>query len=219
MKTNETPQKTVNIVQQDNLLTDPGERHNNKEKSYYFDNSNICQSFGQMNIEKCIFIIFFIITYTSTILFHFKQIISNLLFYSVMITMSLDCFVMIVYLFILFKLKSENIFNKIPHLALKVNDWVIVSNTVGKCIVFALMMMDKNVAWLLLGILFLGKIVLEGYFLLISVKMFLFCPGARYLQEQSERNWSHIKYYVFCCDLEEQENPDYMKVEDIESFY
>ena len=55
---------------------------------------------------------------------------------------------------------------------------------------------------------------------MIAVKLFLFCPGARYLQEQSEKIWSFVKFYVLCFEVEqEQDNGEYTKIEDIESFY
>ena len=45
-----------------------------KEKNFYFyyDNANICQYYGQANIEKCIFLLFFNYLYLNNTLLLYK---------------------------------------------------------------------------------------------------------------------------------------------------
>ena len=45
-------------------------------------------------------------------------------------------------------------------------------------------------------------------------------PKSTNLLDFSERFMFYFKYYILCCDIEqEQENEEYTKIEDIESFY
>jgi hypothetical protein len=189
-----------------------------KERSFYFNNSNLCQYYGQSNIEKCLFILFFLITYTSTLMYHFYNIIPSLLFSVMLFTLIVDGISMIIYGMFLYKLKSDNMFDRLPQKLISVNDFMVMFNSFIKtgAIVFTCL----NWLGLVPMGLFFGKFIIEVYFMMVSVKIFLFCPGSRYVQEQSEKIWSFVKFYVFCCEEEQdQDINEYTKIEDIESFY
>lgn len=189
-----------------------------KEKSFYFNNSNLCQYYGQSNIEKCIFILFCLIIFASTLLYHFFPLFNSFVFYTILATLSADTVSLALYSFFLYRLRSENMFDKIPSEAIRANDFLIVFNSFGKCFVLVLVTLNF-IGWIPLCF-FVGKFLLEVYFMMVAVKLFLFCPGSRYFQEQSEKLWSFLKFYIFCCEIEqEQDLNEYTKIEDIESFY
>jgi hypothetical protein len=69
-------------------------------------------------------------------------------------------------------------------------------------------------------LLFASKYILEVYFILNSIKIFMFCPIIRTFQENLEKVIFYFKYYILCFDIEqEQISEEYTKIEDIESFY
>lgn len=189
-----------------------------KERSFFFNNSNICQYYGQSNIEKCIFILFFIITFTSTLLYHFFSLMNTFLFYAITTTLIADAISLVLYSFFLYRLRSENMFDNIPAQAIRMNDFLIVFNSIGKSLVLVLVTLNF-LGWVPFAF-FAGKYLIEVYFMMIAVKLFMFCPGARFVQEQSEKFWNFVRFYIFCCEVEqEQEYNEYTRLEEIESFY
>ena len=191
-----------------------------KEKNFYFyyDNSNICQYYGQSNIEKCLFLLFFLITYTITIIYYYITLMNNFLYYTIICSLSIDSLCFIFYCYFLYKLKSDEMFEKIPNILIKFNDYLIIFNSIIKTFIISIISVSF-IKWAPL-LLFFAKYILEIYFMLTSIKIFMFCPGIRNCQEFSERFMFYFKYYILCCDIEqEQENEEYTKIEDIESFY
>ena len=191
-----------------------------KEKNFYFyyDNANICQYYGQANIEKCIFLLFFLITYTSTILYYYINIMRKYFFYSIIITLSIDSLSFIIYCYFLYKLKSDEMFEKISNILIKFNEFLIICNSILK----SLILLIASIAFkqFIPLLLFFAKYILDVYFMLNSIKILMFCPCVRTLQENSDKFIFYFKYYILCCDIEQdQENEEYTKIEDIESFY
>jgi hypothetical protein len=132
---------------------------------------------------------------------------------------ALDIIISLLYLYFLIKLKSEQIFNKIPNAIINSSDVLILLNFIVKIVTITMIFVDISLLGITAIILFTFKFMIEFYFAVISVKLFMFCPCTLYVQEQSEKAWLWIKYYIFCCEVDEPENPDYTKLEDLESFY
>lgn len=219
MKTNESLNTFTPLLPNLTQGRDHGENNaaNKKDNHFYFDNANICLYYGQSNIEKCIFLLFFLVSLTMTLLFHYVNQADCLLFYSIVATFTADCLSLLMYCFLLLRLKSDNLFNVIPHCVIQGNDYLIVLNLIAKAVIFTLVCLNS------FGVIplamFALKFLMDIYFTLVSVKLFLFCPGARLLQEQSEKMWTYVKVYFFCIEDQDQELNEYMKIEDIESFY
>jgi len=62
-------------------------------------------------------------------------------------------------------------------------------------------------------------LLLDTYFIVISLKLFMLSPCMIGIQEFLQRLWNNVKYYVLCCEVEEPDQPDYTKLEELESFY
>ena len=191
-----------------------------KEKNlfFYYDNSNICQYYGQSNIEKCIFLLFFLVTYTSTIIYYYSNFMNKFIFYFIIISLTADLISFIIYCYILYKLKSDEMFEKIPCLIIKLNDFLIIFNFILKSLILSILSVTMN-KWIPF-LLFASKYILEVYFILNSIKNFMFCPIIHSFQENLEKLIFYFKYYILCFDFEQDQIlEEYTKIEDIESFY
>ena len=189
-----------------------------KTNKIYYDNSAISMSFGQHNIEKCLFVLLFIIIFSACVAYNYYTIIDTPFLISIITGCGVDLVVSIIYLYILLKLRSDNIFNKIPVSLITISDRIILANTVVKTIIFIMSIANYSLIWFSGFLLFFLKYVLEIYLALISVKLFMFCPCSIYVQEQTEKIWNGIKYYLFCCEIEQQENFNYSRLEELDSF-
>ena len=209
MKTNESTPRYIPLINK-----------SVKEKNifFYYDNSNICQYYGQSNIEKCIFLLFFLITYTSTVLYYYSNFMKQFLFFFSVISLTIDFISFIIYCYFLHKLKSDEMFEKIPCLLIKLNDCLIIFNFIFKTLILSIISVTLH-QWIPF-LLFASKYILEVYFILNSIKIFMFCPIIRTFQENLEKVIFYFKYYILCFDIEqEQISEEYTKIEDIESFY
>ena len=219
MKINDSSPTYIPLISNIRTPITPNEKIQNEKKYYYYyDNSNICQYYGQGNIEKCIFLLFFLITYTSTILYYYINIIGNFLFYFIILTLSIDSLSFIFYCYFLYKLKSDDIFEKILSILIQFNDTLIIINSIFKTFVLSIVSVTlKN--WIPF-LLFSSKYILDIYLMLTSIKIFMFCPGVRSFQEFTDKFIFYFKTYILCCEVEfEQENETYGKFDDSESFY
>lgn len=190
-----------------------------KERNYYYDNSSISMSYGQYNVEKCLVVLFVLLVSSAILIYNYYftlRLVSSILVIS---GAALDFIISCLYLHFLLKLKSEEIFNKIPTTLINSSDILIGISLAVKIASYIMIWVDYSLLGWSAVLLFSFKFLLEFYFAVISIKLLIFCPCTIYIQEQSEKLWNWIKYYVFCCEVEETENPDYTKLEDLESFY
>jgi hypothetical protein len=191
-----------------------------KERIFYYDNSQISMSYGQYNVEKCLIVLFIIIVTQACLIYNYYLILSYTSLTLLLSGTGVDLITSFLYLYFLIKLKSDQIFNKIPNSITNSSDILILLNLILKIVTLVFIYIEMNVLGVTAVVLFSLKFLIEFYFAVISVKIFMFCPCTLYLQEQTGKLWNWIKYYVFCCEVEEQqENPDYTKLEDLESFY
>jgi len=190
-----------------------------KDRIFFYDNSSISMSYGQYNVEKCLVILFILVVYSALIIYSYCTLMDSLNFYLLVSSGILDLFISFSYLYFLVKLKSDQIFNRIPISIINVSDILILINFALKIVTMILLSVNYSILGLSAFICFIMKFLIELYFAMISVKLLMFCPCTLYVQEQTEILWNWMKYYVFCCEVEEQENPDYTKLEDLESQY
>jgi hypothetical protein len=235
MKTSEKQSKFQNFMQQRQANMDRGnpdfpadlneERiksvYRPKERVYYYDNSQISLSYGQYNIEKCLIVLSVLILTSGLLIYNYFFSFSNISFVIFISTSSVDIIVAFIYLYFLIKLKSDENFNRIPIGAVNGSDVIIMLNFVMKLVLFIMVSSEYGTLGILAIILMSIKFLMDFYFTIISVKLLMFCPCTIWIQEATEKIWTTLKYYIFCCDQEaaEPENTDYTKIEDIESFY
>jgi hypothetical protein len=191
------------------------------KKSFYFDNYDISSSYGQANIEKCLFVIFLIVLYSALLIYCYYLDIHETIMYFFIFTTGVDICISFFYIYFLIKLKSGQIFNHVPLTALDCSDILILINFLVKTFLFVFFCLHYFIIGLLGIALFSLKFLIDIYFILISVKFLMMCACSLYVQEKLNVIWVNVKYYVCCCEVEsvEPENADYTKLEDIESFY
>jgi hypothetical protein len=191
------------------------------KKDFYFDNYDISSSYGQANIEKCLFVIFLVVLYNAFLIFCYYLDIHETVMYFFIFTTGVDVCVSFFYIYFLIKLKSGQIFNQVPLTALDCSDIMILINFLVKTFLFVFFCLHYFIIGLIGVLLFTVKFLIDVYFILISVKFLMMCPCSLYIQEKLNVLWAGVKYYICCCDVDqpEGENADYTKLEDIESFY
>jgi hypothetical protein len=192
-----------------------------KQKIYYFDNYEISLSYGQANIEKCLIVILLCLTLSASLVYKYFFDLHTTILYIFIGSCFIDFIVTCLYLYFLFRLKSEQIFNQVPIGALDFSDLLILVNFIIKTTLFVFFCLHYTYIGLTGIALFTFKLILDIYYTLISVKFLMLCPCSIYVQEVTNKIWLNIKYYVCCCDVEqiEPENHEYTKIEEIESFY
>ena len=201
-------------AQHDKLLSN----YNRKEKRFHYDNSIISQSYGESNIEKCSFVISSILLYSIVLGYVYVDIFSNTKFYIFLFGVAVDFLISVYYLYLYFSLKNEQIFQKVTLNSYSSIDMFILVNYLNKIILIVLIFFDNSFYYLWCLTFFVLKIILDTYFIMISLKLFMLSPCMIKIQEFFQRLWNNIKYYILCCE-EETDLPDYTKLEELESFY
>ena len=131
-----------------------------KDKSWLFNNSNLCQCYGQENIEKCLFILFFLIVFSASILYHYYAHFENIIFGAICCTIFFNLFSFITYSVCLYKLRSGEMFDSMPTAVLSVNDSIIVLNFLCEIIVLLMVGIYSKLDWFCFS-LFAGKLLLK----------------------------------------------------------
>ncbi|MCQ2817946.1 MAG: hypothetical protein MJ252_11835 [archaeon] len=190
-----------------------------KDKSWFFNNSSLCQYYGQSNIEKCLGLLFFLIVFSSSILYHYYYHFSSFLFSVIVWTIFVNLFSFTTYSFFLYRLKSESMFDTIPTNIAKINDTLIYINLFLETLILFIVLFSSGINWFCF-FLFLGKYFIEIYFVVVSIKVFMFCPWSRTVQEGIGKAFNFFKSLFFCCQPEhEMDLAKYHKLDEYESFY
>ena len=194
-------------------------RYKRKEILFYYDNSLISQSYGQYNIEKCLIVIISIILYASVLGYVYIDIFSAIKFYLFAFTSGFDFLISLYYIYLIFNLKKEEIFQQISLNIFSIIDLLIFFNYLGKFIFITIILLDNSFYFFWCLFFFICKFLLDTYYVIISLKIFMLSPCMVSVQEFFEKLWINIKYYILCCEVEEPDHPDYTKLEELESFY
>jgi hypothetical protein len=222
MKTNDTTFKTNYIHQgidnhhmaiEDENSSATSLSQRDTENSEIFDNFTVCQRYGQSNIEKAIFLLISIILISGIILYYNIKIMKPYLIKILCGTSIVDLLLLLFYCFLRIKFNSDELFNSIPIRFFNCIDHIIILNFIAKVVLFALSFFYRKTLGIL--ILFSSKFLLEFYLMMSCVKILMFCPGYKTLEEFFEKTIGWLKYLLICCDNEhEQELNDYKKVND-----
>jgi len=120
---------------------------------------------------------------------------------------------------LLYGLKNECIFQKVSINSFSAIDLLIFFNFLNKLALIVLIFLDNGFYYVWCLVFFSCKFILDTYFIMIWLKLFMLSPCMIAIQEFFERLWNNIKYYILCCEVEEPDLPDYTKLEELESFY
>ena len=183
------------------------------ENSDIFDNFKLCQRYGQANIEKGILLLISILLITGLALYYNIKIIKPYLTKIIYASSIVDLLLLIFFTFLRYKFNNEEWFNSFPVRFYSYIDYIILLNSILKIVIFILSFIyQKSLGSL--G-LFLCKFLLELYLLVSCVKILVFCPGYKTLEEFFERAVGWIKYLLICCESEhDQDVGDYKRLYD-----
>ena len=178
--------------------------------SHIFDNFNLCQKYGQSNIEKAILLLLSITLISGIILYYNINIMKTIFIKLLCIASIIDLLLLLFYCFLRIKFSSDQWFNLFPAQIDSYSDYIILMQFVLKVVVFVLSFFYLTTLTILLLCSF--KFLLELYFLMNCVKMLIFCPGYSTFQEYFEKT-------IGCLKCENEHDNDYKKVNDDTSNY
>ena len=176
------------------------------ENSDIFDNFNLCQKYGQSNIEKAILLLLSISIISGIILYYNLKFLKSYFIKILCISSIIDLLLLLLYCFLRIKFNSDEWFNYFPIKFFNCIDYILILNFIVKVIIFIMSFFYKQSIGSL--ILFCLKFLLELYLLKSCVRIIIFCPGYRTFEEIFEKAIGWIKYLLICC---ENDN-DYKKV-------
>jgi len=190
-----------------------------KEIKFYYDNSIISESYGQSNVEKCLFILTCLILFSFVLGYIYIEIFSTLKFYILSITILLDLLVNVYYIYLYISLKNEQIFQKVSMTNYTGMDILIFLNYLNKVVFSLLIFWDNAFHYLWCIFFFSMKFIFDTYFIMVSLKLFMLSPCMIKIQEFFQRLWINVKLYILNCDAIEPDVPDYARLEELESYY
>lgn len=193
-------------------------KHKRNQKKFYYDNSIISESYGESNIEKCLITILSIFLNSIILGWIYFEIFSNLKFYILAISVFIDFLISSHFIYLYYSLKNDSVFQKVSN-SFSAIDLLIFFNYLNKSALCVLIFFDSSFYFVWCLVFFSCKILLDTYFIMISLKLFMLSPCMIGIQEFFQRLWNNVKYYILCCEVEEPDQPDYTKLEELESFY
>ena len=199
MRTNDTS-NYQNMPQENNQDDENSDSISQRDtqNSDIFDNFTLCQKYGQSNIEKAIVLLLSISLVSGLILYYNIKIIKSILIKTLCISSIIDLLLLLLYCFLRFKFNSDEWFNSFPIKIFNCVDYILIINFIIKVVVFIMSFFYKQALGSI--VLFCFKFLLELYLLMSCVKILIFCPGYKILDEIFEKAIGWIKYFLICCD-------------------
>jgi hypothetical protein len=197
-----------------------GKQRDANDKAKYFNNASVSDKHGQENIESSLVILAIQILFTALLVYIYFNNLGPLIVLLFIITGIFDIIVLTFYIYFVIKFKKEEIFTSLPKTCFSVSDVFNIANMLLKSInyVFIFIFSDEVEFWFTLN--FTIKYFIDLYFFLTSIKIYMFCPCGIWLNDVLCGIWNWIKYYIFCCEIEETNSDmEYSRMEDMESFY
>ena len=184
----------------------------------------LCLNFIQNrieNIEYSLFILALQILLTALIVYIYLESLKSLLILLFIITGTFDIVILTFYIYFVIKFKKEEIFTSLPKTCFSVSDVLNIINLIMKTINFLLLFVLSKEIVFMFALSFILKFVIDIYFCFVTIKIYMFCPCGMWCSEYLNRMWNGVKYYLFCCEVEDNNSIDmeYSKMEDMESFY
>ena len=181
------------------------------EKSGNFDNFALCQKYWQSKIKKSIFLLISIILISWLIFYYNLKILKSLFIKILCIGAIIDLLLLLFYCFLRIKFSSDEWLNSFPVLWDNYMEYIIIINFILKFVLFIMSFFFQKTLGSL--VLFCMKFVIELYFLISCVKLLIFIPGFKTLEEYFEKAIEGIKFLLICCENDhEQEVYEYKRI-------
>ena len=136
-----------------------------------FDNYDLCQKFGQPNIEKTILLLVLIILFSGFILYYYWNLFKLYYIKLLLISSSIDLLLLLFYCSLRIKFNVNEWINSFPVQFYYFLDYIIIINC-----------------------------ILKLYLLVSSVKLMIFCPGYKSFALCFEAGVGGIKNLLNCCE-------------------
>jgi hypothetical protein len=185
----------------------------------FYNNSNICYRFGQVNIEKAVFVLLFQMIFTALLIYLYIYEIAKILIYLFLISAGIDMILMSIFIYFVMKFRQDEIFSTFSRGISNFVDVVNSINLIFKVFNFAFIFLVIKELNFLFCLLFSLKLLIEVYFALITLKIFVFCSCTVWINEKLYRLFKFIQYYILCCETEEKEEKENERFEELESNY
>ena len=183
------------------------------------NNSNICYQFGQVNLEKALFILVFQMIITASAIYFYIDLIDELILYLYLITAGIDFVITIIYIYFIKKFIQDAIISNFSRSLSNLVDIINSFNILLKCINVGILFLKTDKLTFFLVFWFMIKFVLDIYFVFSTLRIFLFCSFAIWLNEKLYIFTNWVKYYLFCFHLEEKDFAKHDKFEQLVSNY
>ena len=158
---------------------------------------------GQDNIEKSLLIHFIQMIFTATILFIYLHLLAKTFIYLYLISGFVDILLMALFIYFLTQLRSSSAFSNIPRSLFTASDYLNFSNLIFKTFNVSLLFSFAVGMGINFYLAFGFKYVLDVYFCLLSLRLFMFCPCSVWLNNHLFSCFRWIKYLLFCCSDED----------------
>ena len=190
------------------------------EKAKYYNNATLSDKHGQENIESSLVILSIQILFTALLVYLYFGNLEQLIILLFIITGIFDIIVLTFYIYFVIKFKKEEIFTSLPKSCFSISDIFNIANLLLKSVNYVFIFVLSDEIEILFALSFTLKYLIDLYFFLTSIKIYMFCPCGIWLNDLFIRIWVWIKYYIFCCEAEETSSDiEYSRMEDMESFY
>jgi hypothetical protein len=209
-------------------FTDTDELHQvAKKKMSYADREiqrvrySVYSKTGQENIEMSLLIHFIQMIYTAIILYIYLEILARTFIYLYLISGFVDIVLMSFFIYFLAQFRSHEAFSHIPRGLFTASDYINFTNLIFKTFNVSLLFSYAEKLNVRFYFAFGFKYLLDVYFCLLSLKLFMFCPCSVWLNNKLFACFRWIKFGLFCCQDEERhlEDEDGKKNEVLESNY
>jgi hypothetical protein len=186
----------------------------------FYNNSNICYRFGQVNIEKALFVLLFQMIFTALLIYLYIYDIAKILIYLFLISAGIDMILMTIFIYFVMKFRQDEIFSTFSRGVSNFVDIVNSINLIFKFFNYTFIFFVIKDLTFFFCLWFTLKILIEIYFALITLKIFVFCSCTVWINEKLYGLFKMIQYYILCCETEEkEENKEHERFEELESNY
>lgn len=207
------------------LMPSKGRLEKNLKERYFqniifHNNSNICYRFGQANIEKALFVLITQMILTALLIYAYIYELEKVIVYLFLISAGMDLILVSIFIYFVMRFRQDEIFASFSR---SLSNFVDVLNSINmlfKLLNYGVLFFIVEELSFLFCMWFTFKFLIEVYFGLITIKMFVFCSCTIWLNEKLYRMIKWIQHYVFCCDVDEkEEGKEPEKFEELESNY
>ena len=142
--------------------------------NYFLNNSDICNKYGQTNIENGLYCLIIISVLSGLIMYLYQNQLKSKMTYLIISSLIFDILLIFFYIYMRTRFHSNETNDIIPKKAIGINDISLILNFIFKVFLLVLAM----IKYISLGfiILFIVKFLLEFYFFMTCAKLLIFCP-------------------------------------------